>query len=136
MQTLLHQNQNSYHYYVSLDLDPKHTSSKKKTPHNTPQELHTPYHQITFKKYYSSSKRPHASPHNHSLEYYVLNMCTTIPRSPSNPGKIIQNMINTLSTCIEETCLDKQILCTLPYKARQQGGFVPHKQEKNVEAPP
>lgn len=120
--TLLHQNQNSDHYPINLDLSVNTQAQKvDKLTRHTPritypiplekiQKIHIQFQKAINLATQSLVQKLH-TPHLHHTEW-------------EEAQENFQDIINTLSTCIEETYLNTQILPTTWFPPTQATEYV------------
>ena len=125
--TITNLNQNSDHYPVQLQLNPNSIVIKDHTtPTNSPR--------ITY-PIPSKSLQTLQTTFLEKQNLALTNLTNTLQQEHLTPAQwenaqtTLQEIINSLSQCIEHTCMTKPIP-PLPSKVKTQGGFLPRIQQK------
>ena len=125
--TITNLNQNSDHYPVQLQLAPNTIIIKTKPTPNTNPRITYPISPTNLQNLITIFLD------KQNLE--ILNLTNVLQQEKLTPSQweeaqtTFQKIINSLSSCVEQTCMTKPTP-PLPNRAKIQGGFLPRKQQK------
>ena len=125
--TLDNLNQNSDHYPVQLNLHPNSIVIKEPHPHTSNPRITYPIHPANFQKLQTTFME--------TQSLAIATLTTTLQKEQlthtqwENAQNKFQEIINSLSTCIEQTCMTHP-KPPLPNRVKIQGGFLPRTQQK------
>ena len=125
--TLSNLDQNSDHYPVQLQLAPNSVIIKTTIPHNPNPRLTYPIPENILQSLYTTFLD--------EQNLTITNLANTLKQENltrqqwEEAKSQFQEILNSLSKCIEQTCMS-QTMPPLPHRAKLQGGFLPRQQQK------